>query len=78
MKNLSDVDVPLMTHLGDNMRGAPLLEEDWPRVNDSPLCRGTESQLTHQPQSQDLTSLLTFPVKWLFMSARTALIVLMV
>lgn len=39
MKNLSDVDVRLMTHLGDNMRGALLLEEDWPRVSDSPLPR---------------------------------------
>lgn len=37
MKSLSDVDVLLMTHLGDNMRGALLLEEDWPRVNDSPF-----------------------------------------
>lgn len=55
MKNLSDVDVPLMTHLGDNMRGALLLEEDWPRVSDFNLPRGEPSPLTHQPKFQDLT-----------------------
>lgn len=56
MKSLSDVDVLLMTHLGDNMQGALLLEEDWPRVNDSPLPGATPSQLTRQPESQDLPS----------------------
>lgn len=48
MKNLIDVDVPLMTHLGDHMRGELLLEEGWPRVNESLSPRGTQSLLTHQ------------------------------
>ena len=55
MKNLSDVDVLLMTHLGDNMRGALLLEEDWSRVSDFYLPRAKQSPLTHQPKFQDLT-----------------------
>lgn len=40
MKNLSDVDMLLMTHLGDNMRGAQLLEGDSVRVSDSPIPAG--------------------------------------
>lgn len=67
MKNLGDVGVPLMTHLGDNMRGAPALAEDEPRVNDSPLIGGDGGG---EPQSQDLA----FNVKWLFMPAHPALI----
>lgn len=60
-KNLSDVDVPLMTHLGDNMRGALLLKEDWPWVTDSPLPGAQRvSQLTDlSPETSQ--SLLTSP-----------------
>lgn len=74
MKNLSDVDVPLMTHLGDNMWGALLPEEDWPRVNDFPLPGGTPSSANSPKTSQ---SLAIFLVKWLLMSTHAALIPLM-
>lgn len=68
MRNLSDVDVLLMTHSADNMRGALPLEESWLRVNGFPPPWGWSNQQTHQPESTDLLEPRHIPVKWQFLS----------